>query len=235
MTGSVACGDMWIVRSATMAYDLEFERPLAVLERQISEQEKKVEGEQRRHDRHRPNELDALTGELVRLREKLAQETHSLYARLSPWERVQVARHKQRPYTRDYIKLMSEEFFELRGDRRYGDDRAIQGGVACLNGRAVMILGHQKGRDTRERVECNFGMAHAEGYRKAMRLMRHAERFHMPVITLIDIAGAAIDLEAEERGISVAIAENLIGMAQLLTPILCIVTGEGGSGGALGI
>jgi acetyl-CoA carboxylase carboxyl transferase subunit alpha len=146
-----------------------------------------------------------------------------------------VARHKHRPYTRDYIKLMCDEFFELRGDRHYGDDRAIQGGVACLNGRAVMILGHQKGRDTRERMECNFGMAHPEGYRKAMRLMRHAERFHMPVITLIDIAGAAIDLEAEERGISVAIAENLIGMAQLRTPILCIVTGEGGSGGALGI
>jgi acetyl-CoA carboxylase carboxyl transferase subunit alpha len=218
-----------------MAYDLEFERPLAALERQISEQEKRVEGEQRRHDRHRPNELDALVAELVRLREKLVQETRSTYARLSPWERVQVARHKQRPYTRDYIKLMCEEFFELRGDRRYGDDRAIQGGVACLNGRAVVILGHQKGRDTRERMECNFGMAHAEGYRKAMRLMRHAERFHMPVVTLIDIAGAAIDLEAEERGISVAIAENLIGMAQLRTPILCIVTGEGGSGGALGI
>jgi acetyl-CoA carboxylase carboxyl transferase subunit alpha len=218
-----------------MAYDLDFERPLAVLERQISEQEKKVEGAQRRSDRHKPGELDAMATELAHLREKLIQETRSIYAKLSPWERVRVARHKQRPYTRDYIKLMCEEFFELRGDRHYGDDRAIQGGVACLNGRAVVILGHQKGRDTRERMECNFGMAHAEGYRKAMRLMRHAERFHMPVITLIDIAGAAIDLEAEERGISVAIAENLIGMAQLRTPILCIVTGEGGSGGALAI
>jgi acetyl-CoA carboxylase carboxyl transferase subunit alpha len=176
-----------------------------------------------------------LAAELARLREKLVRQTRSIYSGLSPWERVQVARHKHRPYTRDYIKLMCEEFFELRGDRRYGDDRAIQGGVACLGGRAVVILGHQKGRDTRERMECNFGMAHPEGYRKAMRLMRHAERFHMPVVTLIDIAGAAIDLEAEERGISVAIAENLIGMAQLRTPILCIVTGEGGSGGALGI
>jgi acetyl-CoA carboxylase carboxyl transferase subunit alpha len=218
-----------------MAYDLEFEKPLAVLERQISEQEKKVEGAQRRPDRHKSTELDAMAAELAQLREKLIQETRLTYAKLSPWERVQVARHKQRPYTRDYIKLMCEEFFELRGDRHYGDDRAIQGGVACLNGRAVVILGHQKGRDTRERMECNFGMAHPEGYRKAIRLMRHAERFHMPVITLIDIAGAAIDLEAEERGISVAIAENLIGMAQLRTPILCIVTGEGGSGGALGI
>jgi acetyl-CoA carboxylase carboxyl transferase subunit alpha len=218
-----------------MAYDLEFERHLADLEKQVGEQEKKVEGAQRRPERHRPSELAGLSADLASLREKLAQQTRSTYANLSPWERVQVARHKQRPYTRDYIKLMCEEFFELRGDRRYGDDRAIQGGVACLNGRAVVILGHQKGRDTRERVECNFGMAHAEGYRKAMRLMRHAERFHMPVVTLIDIAGAAIDLEAEERGISVAIAENLIGMAQLRTPILCIVTGEGGSGGALGI
>jgi acetyl-CoA carboxylase carboxyl transferase subunit alpha len=218
-----------------MAYDLDFEKPLADLEKQIADQEKKVEGAQRRPDRHKPQELDALAAELSRLREKLMQQTLSIYAGLSPWERVQVARHRQRPYTRDYIKLMCEEFFELRGDRRYGDDRAIQGGVACLNGRAVVILGHQKGRDTRERLECNFGMAHAEGYRKAMRLMRHAERFHMPVVTLIDIAGAAIDLEAEERGISVAIAENLIGMAQLRTPILCIVTGEGGSGGALGI
>jgi acetyl-CoA carboxylase carboxyl transferase subunit alpha len=218
-----------------MAYDLEFERPLAELEKQIAEQEKKVEGAQRRPDRHKAGELDSLAAELARLREKLTRQTLAVYSGLSPWERVQVARHKQRPYTRDYIKLMCEEFFELRGDRHYGDDRAIQGGVACLGGRAVVILGHQKGRDTRERMECNFGMAHAEGYRKAMRLMRHAERFHMPVVTLIDIAGAAIDVEAEERGIAVAIAENLIGMAQLRTPILCIVTGEGGSGGAIGI
>jgi acetyl-CoA carboxylase carboxyl transferase subunit alpha len=218
-----------------MAYDLDFEKPLAELAKQIADHEKKVEGAQRRPDRHKPHELEAMAAELARLREKLMQQTRSIYSGLSPWERVQVARHKHRPYTRDYIKLLCEEFFELRGDRRYGDDRAIQGGLACLNGRAVVILGHQKGRDTRERMECNFGMAHPEGYRKAMRLMRHAERFHMPVITLIDIAGAAIDLEAEERGISVAIAENLIGMAQLRTPILCIVTGEGGSGGALGI
>jgi acetyl-CoA carboxylase carboxyl transferase subunit alpha len=218
-----------------MAYDLDFEKPLAELEKQIADHEKRVDGAQRRPDRHKPHEIEALAAELARVREKLMQQTRSIYSGLSPWERVQVARHKHRPYTRDYIKLMCEEFFELRGDRRYGDDRAIQGGVACLGGRAVVILGHQKGRDTRERMECNFGMAHPEGYRKAMRLMRHAERFHMPVVTLIDIAGAAIDLEAEERGISVAIAENLIGMAQLRTPILCIVTGEGGSGGALGI
>jgi acetyl-CoA carboxylase carboxyl transferase subunit alpha len=218
-----------------MAYDLDFEKPLADLEKQIADHEKKVEGAQRRPDRHKLYELQAMAAELARLREKLMQQTRLIYAGLSPWERVKVARHKHRPYTRDYIKLMCEDFFELRGDRRYGDDRAIQGGVACLDGRAVVILGHQKGRDTRERMECNFGMAHPEGYRKALRLMRHAERFHMPVVTLIDIAGAAIDLEAEERGISVAIAENLIGMAQLRTPILCIVTGEGGSGGALGI
>jgi acetyl-CoA carboxylase carboxyl transferase subunit alpha len=218
-----------------MAYDLEFERPLAELAKQIAEQERKVEAAQRRHDKAKPSDLDAMLADLTRRRADLERETGKIYGGLSPWERVQVARHKQRPYTRDYIKLMCEEFFELRGDRYFGDDRAIQGGVACLNGRSVVILGHQKGRDTRERLECNFGMAHAEGYRKAIRLMRHAERFHMPVVTLIDIAGAAIDLEAEERGISVAIAENLIGMARLRTPILCIVTGEGGSGGALGI
>jgi acetyl-CoA carboxylase carboxyl transferase subunit alpha len=218
-----------------MAYDLEFERPLAELEKKIAELERKIEAAQRRAEKGKANELAAMTADLAALKEDLERQTHRIYAGLSPWERVQVARHKQRPYTRDYIKLMCDEFFELRGDRHYGDDRAIQGGVACVNGRAMIILGHQKGRDTRERMECNFGMAHPEGYRKALRLMRHAERFHMPVVTLIDIAGAAIDLEAEERGISVAIAENLIGMAQLRTPILCIVTGEGGSGGALGI
>ncbi len=207
-----------------MAYDLDFERPLADLERRMA-------ALQKRADKLRPDERAQL-GSLERERDQLARE---IYARLTPWQRVQVARHRARPYTRDYIRLMCDDFFELRGDRRYADDRAMQGGLACLDGRTIMILGQQKGRDTRERQENSFGMAHPEGYRKAMRMMQHAERFHMPIVTLIDTPGAALDLEAEERGISQAIAENLLGMARLKTPILCVVIGEGGSGGALGI
>jgi len=207
-----------------MPYDLEFEKPLADLERRIQKLQSK--GDKLRHDER---------AQIADWQRELEEKTREIYVSLTPWQRVQVARHRQRPYARDYIKLMCEEFFELRGDRRHGDDRAIQGGLASLDGRTVMILGNQKGRDTRERQENSFGMAHPEGYRKAMRMMRQAERFRMPVVTLIDTAGAALDLEAEERGISVAIAENLFEMARLRTPILCIVIGEGGSGGALGI
>lgn len=207
-----------------MPYDLDFERPLADLERRIATLEKR--GERLRPEEH---------AQLDDLKRELEQRTREIYAGLTPWQRVQVARHRQRPYTRDYIRLMCDDFFELRGDRQHGDDRAIQGGLASLDGRTIMILGQQKGRDTKERQENSFGMAHPEGYRKALRMMRHAERFQMPIVTLIDTAGAALDLEAEERGISVAIAENLINMARLRTPILCTVIGEGGSGGALGI
>ncbi|HEX6819043.1 MAG TPA: acetyl-CoA carboxylase carboxyltransferase subunit alpha [Ktedonobacterales bacterium] len=207
-----------------MPYDLDFERPLADLERRLTALEK-------RGDRLRPEERTQLED----VQRELEQRTREIYASLTPWQRVQVARHRQRPYTRDYIRLMCEDFFELRGDRQHGDDRAIQGGLASLDGRTIMILGQQKGRDTKERQENSFGMAHPEGYRKALRMMQHAERFQMPIVTLIDTAGAALDLEAEERGISVAIAENLIKMARLRTPIVCVVIGEGGSGGALGI
>jgi acetyl-CoA carboxylase carboxyl transferase subunit alpha len=207
-----------------MPYDLDFERPLAELERRIQPL-------QRRADKLRPEE----SAQLAALDQELEARTHEIYAGLTPWQRVQVARHRARPYTRDYIRLMCDDFFELRGDRRHADDRALQGGLANLDGRTIMILGHQKGRDTKERQENSFGMPHPEGYRKAMRLMQHAERFAMPIVTLIDTPGAALDLEAEERGISQAIAENLIGMARLRTPILCIVIGEGGSGGALAI
>jgi acetyl-CoA carboxylase carboxyl transferase subunit alpha len=207
-----------------MPYDLDFERPLAELERRI-------QSLQRRGDKLRPEER----AQLAELEEELERRLRRTYAALTPWQRVQVARHRQRPYTRDYIRLMCDDYFELRGDRRYGDDRAIQGGVASAGGRTIMLLGHQKGRDTKERQECSFGMAGPEGYRKALRLMQHAARFSMPIVTLIDTAGAALDLEAEERGIALAIAENLIGMARLRTPILCVVIGEGGSGGALGI
>ena len=158
-----------------------------------------------------------------------------IYSSLTPWQRVQVARYRDRPYTNDYLKLIFEDYFEMRGDRRFADDRAIQGGLARLDGETVVMMGHQKGRELKEKEECNFGMAHPEGYRKALRLFKYAERFHFPVITLIDTTGAYPGLGDEERGISQAIAENLMVMAALRTPIVCVVIGEGGSGGALGI
>jgi acetyl-CoA carboxylase carboxyl transferase subunit alpha len=207
-----------------MTFDLDFERPLADIEKQI-------QNLQRRGDRLRPEERR----QIAALEQELDERVRAMYAELTPWQRVQVARHKQRPYTGDYIKLMCDDFYELRGDRRFGDDRALLGGIASIDGQTLMILGHQKGRDTRERQEVNFGMPHAEGYRKALRLMRQAEKFSMPIVSLIDTAGAALDLEAELRGISQAIAENLLVMARLRTPILAVVIGEGGSGGALGI
>ena len=207
-----------------MAYDLDFERPLADIEKRISQLQK-------RGERMRPDERT----QVAELQQELARRTKELYASLTPWQRVQVARFRDRPYTNDYIKRMCDEYFELRGDRRFADDRAIQGGLASIGGQTVVLMGHQKGRDLKEREECNFGMAHPEGYRKALRLFRYAERFHLPVITLIDTTGAYPGLGDEERGISQAIAENLLVMAGLRTPIICIVIGEGGSGGALGI
>ncbi|MBF6590414.1 MAG: acetyl-CoA carboxylase carboxyltransferase subunit alpha [Ktedonobacterales bacterium] len=207
-----------------MAFELDFERPLAEIE-------KRIQALQRRGDRLKPEERTQITT----LEEELERRTRELYADLTPWQRVQVARHKERPYTADYIKLICEDFFELRGDRRYGDDRALLGGLASVDGQTLLLLGHQKGRDTRERQEANFGMAHAEGNRKALRLLLQAEKFHIPVVTLIDTPGASPDLDAELRGISQAIAENLLVMARLRTPILAIVIGEGGSGGALAI
>jgi acetyl-CoA carboxylase carboxyl transferase subunit alpha len=207
-----------------MAYDLDFERPLADIEKRISQLQK-------RGERMRPDERT----QVAELQQELDRRTKELYAALTPWLRVQVARFRDRPYTNDYINRMCDEYFELRGDRRFADDRAIQGGVASIGGQTVVLMGHQKGRDLKEREECNFGMAHPEGYRKALRLFRYAERFHLPVITLIDTTGAYPGLGDEERGISQAIAENLLVMAGLRTPIICIVIGEGGSGGALGI
>jgi acetyl-CoA carboxylase carboxyl transferase subunit alpha len=154
---------------------------------------------------------------------------------LSAWERVQLARHPQRPYTLDYVPLMFSEFVELHGDRVFGDDAAIVGGLATLQARTVMLIGHQKGRDTRDNLLRRFGMARPEGYRKALRLMRHAEKFGMPVVTLIDIPGADPSLVAEERGQAFAIAENLLAMSRLRVPIVSAIIGEGGSGGALAL
>ncbi|MBI3978582.1 MAG: acetyl-CoA carboxylase carboxyltransferase subunit alpha [Chloroflexi bacterium] len=154
---------------------------------------------------------------------------------LTAWERVQLARHPQRPYTLDYVRSIFANFVELHGDRRFRDDPALVGGLAELDGRTVMIVGHQKGRDTREKVARNFGMPHPEGFRKAARLMRHAERFGFPVVSFIDTPGASPDLEAEQRGQAQAIAENLLIMATLRVPIVAIIIGEGNSGGALAI
>jgi acetyl-CoA carboxylase carboxyl transferase subunit alpha len=151
------------------------------------------------------------------------------------WQRVQLARHPQRPYTLDYVQLIFSEFVELHGDRLFGDDAAIVGGLAALQGRTVMVIGHQKGRDTKENLLRRFGMARPEGYRKALRLMRHAEKFGVPIVTLIDIPGADPSLAAEERGQAFAIAENLLGMSRLRVPIVSAIIGEGGSGGALAL
>ena len=173
--------------------------------------------------------------EISRLQGKSLKLTESIFSNLSPWQISQLARHPQRPYTQDYIDLMMTDFQELHGDRLFGDDHAIVAGLARLDGRPVMIIGHQKGRDTKEKVRRNFGMPRPEGYRKAMRLMRLAERFGVPIITLIDTPGAYPGVGAEERGQSEAIARNLYVMADLKTPIISVVIGEGGSGGALAI
>jgi acetyl-CoA carboxylase carboxyl transferase subunit alpha len=207
-----------------MAYDLDFEKPLAEIEQKMLKLRRKAE-------KLKPEERKQIEA----WEAELHQKTVEIYSNLTSWQCVQVARHKDRPYTLDYIKLMCDDFFELRGDRRFGDDRAIQGGLAVIDGRTIMLMGNQKGRDTKERIECSFGMAHPEGYRKAMRLMKQAEKFGIPVVTLIDIAGAALDLGAEERGQSQAIGENLLVMSQLRVPLVAVIIGEGGSGGALAL
>lgn len=173
--------------------------------------------------------------EIHKLEDKSRKLTESIFSSLTPWQISQLARHPQRPYTLDYIELMMTDFEELHGDRRFADDPAIVGGIARLEGRPVMVIGQQKGRDTREKVRRNFGMPRPEGYRKALRLMETAERFNLPIITFIDTPGAYPGVGAEERGQSEAIARNLYVMSDLKTPIISVVIGEGGSGGALAI
>ncbi|MFT7492027.1 MAG: acetyl-CoA carboxylase carboxyl transferase subunit alpha, partial [Pseudohongiellaceae bacterium] len=180
------------------------------------------------------NDLN-ITDEIERLKDKNKKLTASLYSNLTPWQVVKVARHPQRPYTTDYISRIFDEWEELHGDRHFGDDAAIVGGVARLNNKPVMIIGEEKGRSVPDKVRRNFGMPRPEGYRKALRLMEMAERFKMPVITLIDTPGAYPGIDSEERGISEAIAQNLAVMSRLRTPIICTVIGEGSSGGALAI
>jgi acetyl-CoA carboxylase carboxyl transferase subunit alpha len=173
--------------------------------------------------------------ELRRLKRELTETTRSIYSSLTPWQTVQVARHKDRPQTADYLSLVFDEFVELHGDRHFGDDRALLSGFAKLDQHKVMVIGHQKGRTYKERSECHFGCAHPEGYRKALLKMKMAAKYRLPVICLIDTPGAYPGVGAEERGQSQAIAENLYEMSRLATPIICLVIGEGGSGGALGI
>src|SRR5450755_3725327 len=179
--------------------------------------------------------IDALEAKIKRLQSKSRALTNSIFANLSPWQITQLARHPQRPYTLDYVSMIFTDWHELHGDRMYGDDLAIVGGLARLEGTPVMLIGHQKGRDTKERVRRNYGMPKPEGYRKALRLMRMAERFRIPVVTLIDTPGAYPGIGSEERGQSEAIARNLFEMSNLAAPVLSVVIGEGGSGGALAI
>ncbi len=203
---------------------LDFEQPIAELEAKIEEL-------RRVGFDHEIN----ISEEIARLEEKCRKLTASIFSSLSAWQILQLSRHPLRPYTLDYIHLIFTDFHELHGDRHFADDSAIVGGLARLEGRPVMVIGHQKGRDTKEKIRRNFGMPRPEGYRKALRLMQLAERFRLPLLTFIDTPGAYPGIDAEERGQSEAIARNLFTMAQLKTPIICTVIGEGGSGGALTI
>ncbi|PTL39854.1 acetyl-CoA carboxylase carboxyl transferase subunit alpha [Alkalicoccus saliphilus] len=176
-----------------------------------------------------------LSGEITKLEDRLEQLEEDIYGNMKPWDRVQLARHSQRPTTKDYIHHLFTDFFEMHGDRLYGDDAAIVGGPAFFEGTPVTVIGHQRGKDTKENLFRNFGMPHPEGYRKALRLMKQAEKFSRPIICFIDTKGAYPGKAAEERGQSEAIARNLIEMAGLRTPVICVVIGEGGSGGALAL
>jgi len=203
---------------------LEFERPIAELEEKIA---------QLRFVQDDPA-VD-ISGEIARLEKKSESLTRDLYAKLQPWQISQVARHPQRPYTLDYIQHLFTDFQELHGDRAYADDKAIVGGLARFNGQPCVVMGHQKGRDTKEKIARNFGMPRPEGYRKALRLMRLAEKFSLPIFTFVDTPGAYPGIGAEERGQSEAIGRNLYVMAELRVPIVSTIIGEGGSGGALAI
>ena len=203
---------------------LDFERPILELESKINEL--RNFGSTKRVN---------IIPEIKKLEQKLEKMKEEIYTNLTPWQRVQIARHPRRPYTLDYIQMITTEFLELHGDRLFADDQAIVAGFAKINNKKVLIMGHQKGRDTKENVMRNFGCAHPEGYRKAIRLMQLAEKFHLPVVILIDTPGAYPGVGAEERGQAQAIASNLRDMVKIATPIVATVIGEGGSGGALGI
>ena len=203
---------------------LDFEEPIAVLEKKIEELQSS--------ELLSPEEISE---EILKLNESAVKLTEKIYSNLSAWQSVQVARHPQRPHFLDYVEKVCDDFDELHGDRHYGDDRAVIGGLASIGDHKVMLIGHEKGRSTEEKIEHNFGMSQPEGYRKACRLMQIAERFKLPVVTLVDTPGAYPGIDSEERGQSEAIAYNLQIMSSLKTPILVNVVGEGGSGGALAL
>jgi acetyl-CoA carboxylase carboxyl transferase subunit alpha len=208
----------------TKRHFLEFEQPIAELDAKIEEL------------RYVQNESAVdISDEIGRLGDKSQQLTKDIYSRLSPWQVTQIARHPQRPYTLDYVNELFTDFHELHGDRAFADDQSIVAGVARFNGQPCMVIGHQKGRDTKERAARNFGMSRPEGYRKALRLMRLAEKFKLPLFTFVDTPGAYPGIGAEERGQSEAIGHNIFEMAQLETPIIVTIIGEGGSGGALAL
>ncbi len=204
-------------------YYLDFEKPVVELENKIQELTALS------------SDTVDLQSEVARLEKKVERMREEIFSNLTRWQTAQVARHSSRPFTMDYIKLIFTDFIELHGDRCFGDDHAIVGGLARLDGEPVMVIGHQKGRDTKEKVFRNFGMPHPEGYRKALRLMEMAERFKLPIVALVDTPGAFPGIGAEERGQAEAIARNLRDMSVITVPIIVAVTGEGGSGGALGI
>tara|TARA_R110002096_G_scaffold23696_7_gene75367 strand:- start:969 stop:1949 length:981 start_codon:yes stop_codon:yes gene_type:complete len=203
---------------------LEFEKPIVNLERQLMEL----------RDRAADSDID-MSSEMKRIEDKLTKTKTEIYRNLSAWQRVQIARHTQRPFMLDYVEHSFDDFLEIHGDRHIGDDEAMPSGFAYLEGKRVVVIGHQKGRDTKENLRRNFGSAHPEGYRKALRLMKMAEKFQVPIVTLIDTPGAYPGIGAEERNIAEAIAYNLREMMTLSVPIIAVVIGEGGSGGALGI
>ncbi|WP_173915858.1 acetyl-CoA carboxylase carboxyl transferase subunit alpha [Halobacillus sp. Marseille-Q1614] len=207
-----------------MKHVLDFEKPVIELREKISEL-KRLTAE---------SEMD-LSEEISTLEKRLEKLETDVYDRMKPWDRVQMARHPERPTTLEYIEHLFTDFLELHGDRLYGDDEAIVSGIAKFNGKPVTVIGHQRGKDTKENIKRNFGMPHPEGYRKALRLMKQADKFNRPIITFIDTKGAYPGKAAEERGQSEAIARNLVEMAGFSVPIICVVIGEGGSGGALGL
>ncbi|PIU39913.1 MAG: acetyl-CoA carboxylase carboxyl transferase subunit alpha, partial [Candidatus Omnitrophica bacterium CG07_land_8_20_14_0_80_50_8] len=207
-----------------MISTLEFEKPIVELEKKISEL------------KHLSSDGNLnLQSEVKKLEARLAHVKKETYAQLTPWQRVQIARHPKRPYTLDYIRLIFTDFFELHGDRTFADDKALVGGFAKFDGQPLVVIGHQKGRDAKENIMRNFGSAHPEGYRKALRLMKMAEKFSLPIIVFIDTPGAYPGIGAEERGQAYTIAFNIREMARIRVPIIVFVIGEGGSGGALGI
>jgi len=207
-----------------MAGELEFEKPVIELRKKISELKEFTQN----------TDVD-LTTEIDKLEARLEKLESEIYDNMKPWDRVQIARHPSRPTTLEYINLLFTDFFECHGDRSFGDDEAIVGGIAKFHGYPVTVIGHQRGKDTKENIRRNFGMPHPEGYRKALRLMKQAEKFKRPIICFIDTKGAYPGKAAEERGQSEAIARNLFEMAGLKVPVICVVIGEGGSGGALAL